>query len=215
MPGNSLEVVRGQHQKQLQQQLQQQQQSCAGGAALKPLHMLMYSNLPMLILTCVLSQKKNMHLMDGIYEHVFVKPGEAYKAQVLVNEQSLRMFKAEKRLLTKDKADKVSEAMQAEGATSSKAIKVMILDVAKRAQRQKDRREKKSRSQKTLRGAQAVVPKQRKLRQRKRRSHNPQPPKMEQEAKAMPRPKKTQTGNQILPKQCEEEKESLQRKNGK
>ena len=82
--------------------------------------------------------------MDGIYEHVFVKPGEAYKAQVLVNEQSLRMFKAEKRLLTKDKADKVSEAMQAEGATSSKAIKVMILDVAKRAQRQKDRREERA-----------------------------------------------------------------------
>ena len=72
-------------------------------------------------------------LLDGIHKQFFVKPRQAYKQQVLLNEQSLRLLKVEKRLTMTDKADKVSAAVQAEGTASARTIKVMIQDAVKDA----------------------------------------------------------------------------------
>ena len=86
---------------------------------------------------------KIKQLLDGIHEQIFVKPRQAYKQQVLLNEQSLRLLKAEKRLTMSDKADKVSAALQAEGTASAKTIRVMVQNAVKEAN-VKDRNPKKS-----------------------------------------------------------------------
>ena len=74
---------------------------------------------------------KIKHLLSGIYQQFFVKPREAYKQWVFLNEWFLRMLKAEKHLSMKGKVDKVSAAMQAERTASSNTIKVMILGAVK------------------------------------------------------------------------------------
>ena len=103
---------------------------------------------------------KIKQLLDGIYEQIFVLPRQAYKQQVLSNEQSLRLLKAEKRLTMSDKADKVSAALLAEGTASAKTIKVMVQDAVREAS-EKDKNSKKStktkkgeKESKNLRGAQ-------------------------------------------------------------
>ena len=103
---------------------------------------------------------KIKQLLDGIHKQIFVLPRQAYKQQVLSNEQSLRLLKAEKRLTMSDKADKVSAALLAEGTASAKTIKVMVQDAVREAS-EKDKKSKKStktkkgeKESKNLRGAQ-------------------------------------------------------------
>ena len=71
-----------------------------------------------------------------------MKPREAYKQRVFLDEQSLRIIKAEKRLSMKGKADKVSAAIQAEGTASSKTIKVMILNAVTQAKEDERKNQK-------------------------------------------------------------------------
>ena len=86
---------------------------------------------------------KIKQLLDGIFGQIFIKPRHAYKQQVLLIEQSLRILKAEKRLTMTDKADKVSVALQAEGTASARTIKLMIVDVVKDA-KENEKKSKKS-----------------------------------------------------------------------
>ena len=92
---------------------------------------------------------KIKQLLDGAFKQVFVKSRQAYKHQVLLNEQFLRMLKTEKRLTMADKADKVSAALQTEGTANAKTIKVMIVDVVKDA-KEKKRRSLKSPEKQTI-----------------------------------------------------------------
>ena len=92
---------------------------------------------------------KIKQLLDGIYEKVFEKRREAYKQQVLLNGQSLRMIKAVKCLTMADKADKVSAALQADGTTIARKIKVMIVDAVKDAkENEKSKKFKKANDKK-------------------------------------------------------------------
>ena len=118
---------------------------------------------------------KIKQLLDGAFKQVFVKSRQAYKHQVLLNEQFLRMLKTEKRLTMKDKAGKVSAALQAEGTASARTTKVIIVDALKDAKKneKKSKQAKKAndkkgdKESKTRRGPQTVAPMQRKRHQRK------------------------------------------------
>jgi hypothetical protein len=87
--------------------------------------------------------KKVVSLLTSIFDQIFIKPRSRYDLQVETNNTAFRIFKAEKSLTITEKADKVTEAIQAEGTVSSKVIKVMILDEVRKELAKKKKLEKK------------------------------------------------------------------------
>ena len=94
--------------------------------------------------------RKVVSLLAGMFDQIFVRPRSRYNLQVETNDTAFRIFKAEKSLTIAEKADKVTEAIQAEGTVNSKVIKVMILDeVRKELAKKKKLESKKSTSTST------------------------------------------------------------------
>ena len=63
-----------------------------------------------------------------IIERAFIKPRQIYDKQVAANDRALRMKKVAQRQTLQSKADKVSEAVQAEEIPDPKIIRIMIDD---------------------------------------------------------------------------------------
>ena len=87
--------------------------------------------------------KKGMLLLASIFDQMFFKHWSKYDLQVETNNMAVRTFRAENSLDVTERADKVAEAFQAEGTVSSKGIKVMILNEARKELTKKKKLEKK------------------------------------------------------------------------
>jgi len=90
---------------------------------------------------------KTLHYkMVEFVEYLFVRPRIAYDEKVEQNARRMRMRRVEKELETVQLADRVAEAVAAEGTTTPKTIRVLIKDgiAAAEAKRKKQQDEQKN-----------------------------------------------------------------------
>ena len=98
--------------------------------------------------------KKVHHKMVRYVDNLFVRPRIEYRRRVDRNAQRMRVKIAEKELKKVSMADKVADAVQKEGSTTPRTIKVLITDGIEKAMEKKSKGQnsKPSPSSKTLGG---------------------------------------------------------------